>query len=312
VNGYSEVILYASDFQGFDLELSDREIYNDIRSNCDITEILTIRPDATPEFFDRYEASGWDYNIEPGEVREIIVNAKDGVSNVVWLNVEDISAHPITQFGWTKEECEALGGIWNIGPWGNPAGPSQCFLPSSLAPVHIEVTDYSDYTCTVTVENLSEDYPISIFFHVAYLALSSEKRYLKLRSINEESIAKYGRRTMDLDWPLGMHPTMMQMMIDNYRDRYSEPVCFASLLIEGKDDYIISQILSLKIDDRVRIIHDGLEMDEEFFVNNLSISHDVSGLLEGAFQLEGVRDSERLSFFIWDTSLLDEGDVWAP
>jgi len=46
----------ANELRDFTLEISDREIYNDIRAKCDVTEILTVRPDATPDLLLAFKA----------------------------------------------------------------------------------------------------------------------------------------------------------------------------------------------------------------------------------------------------------------
>ena len=296
----------ANQLQSFILELSDREIYNDVRSECDITAILDIRPDATPELFEQFTIQGGpEGEIAYGETVYNTVTAPTDYVEIVWLSIVSYSASPVTQFGWPQEVCEALGGDWIDGI------PSICHLPSSLAPIRITITGRTATSCTVKIENRS-DYAIRCIYFVSYLALSPERRYIKLRSIDETSIRKYGRRAMDLRWPLGQHPVTMQSMIDTYCTRYSEPVCIASMTLEGEIDAKITQILTLQIDDKPQIIHPGLEMDKEFFINSLTVSYDRegSGILTGTFDLEQVRTMEESTIFTWDVSEWDDGDVW--
>jgi hypothetical protein len=207
---------------------------------------------------------------------------------------------------WTQEECEALGGYWRI-----HQGFVMCTLPHSLGPAEFNIVQHTESYCIVEVTNLSEEYAIAFSCYVEYLALTPENRYIKLRSINEESIQKYGRRTMDLPWQMGMHPTIQQGIIDGYCARYSEPVSMVSMTVEGKDDDMIEKILNLKIDDKHEFIHFGLDMIEQFFINNLDVHHDINGLLEGVYDLEQVRDMERTTFFTLDSSLLNSEDVLA-
>jgi len=439
-------IYNANQLKDFTLEISDREIYNDIRAECDITEILTVRPDATPELFEEFtigegyyglgvgqtsddwiyprgysdpdskwddEINAYDNYIETtattvdtgsylelyppasingdkirlyargedagaaslnpnvtidiyfdegwtnifsgnitkntwvtktftkceveivrikwdggdggvkfflgelhfygpasttGNVVNITVTAPAGHTEIVWLNIVSYSASPVTVLGWGQGACEQLGGEWRDG------NPTICLLPSSLiqGKIEIEITKREARSCTIQVTNNS-DYSIGIWFDVAYLALTPETRYIKLRSINATSIEKYGRRAMDLKWSLGITPNAMQSLIDAYCTRYCEPICFASKTLEGETDAKITQILNMRIDDKHEIIHPGLAMDEEFFVNsiNISFSREGTGILTGTFGLEQVRDIEKTTYFTLDVSQLDSAHVLA-
>lgn len=298
------MILNANQLKDFTLDISDREIYNDIRAACDVTEILTVRPDATPELFLSFEASAWAEPIAKNSTLDIIATADEDHSEIVWLEITDYSFHPETILGWGQGACELLGGIWT---YSTPLGTSLCRLPQSTveADMEWEIIKREDTTCTIRVTNNS-DYDVRGVWKVAYLALTPETRYIKLRSINQVSIDKYGRRAMDLVWPLGITPNTMQSLIDNYCVRYCEPVCLASTTLEGETDAKITYILNMRIDDKHEIIHPGLSMDEEFFVNNLSVSfnREGTGLLTGTFGLEQVRDMEKPQLFILDASVL--------
>lgn len=297
----------ANQLKNFALEISDREIYNDIRAECDVTEILTVRPDATPEFFDSFTVGNGEYGIEKEATFNLIIAAPSEHSEIVWLDIVDYSASPVTLFGWGQGACEELGGEWRDGD------SPMCLLPSSLAKVTLKIITRGTNSCTVRVENKS-DYAIGIWVDVSYIALTPETRYIKLRSTNVASIAKYGRRAFNLTWPLGITPVAMQSLIDNYCARYCEPVSLASMTLEGNTDAKITQILNMRIDDKHQIIHPGLSMDEEFFVNNVSglFSREGTGLLTGTFSLEQVRAMENLTLFIIGTSLIGGAHVIAP
>lgn len=305
---FDETILLASEFQDLSLDLSEREIYNDIRANCDITEILTLRPDATPEFFDKYHASEIVRGIPPYTTQYVTLYPAEGRFKVVWQDISNLGGRPM-ELGWSEDDCLALGGRY-YPPIGDTSR-SVCYLPATLAEYSVTIYQRAETYCTVRITNDCA-FSINVWFDVDYLALSSDKRYQKQRAVNEASIPKYGRRTMDLDWPLGMHPTTMQQIIDNYCARHCEPISVIGLTVKGKDDERIAKILALAMDDRVRIVHELLGINEQFFVTNIAISHDVNGLLEGSYQLEQVRDSERLLLFTLDLSLLDGEEVLAP
>lgn len=297
----------ANRMQSFALEISDREIYNDIRAECDITKILTIRPDATPEFFEIFEAIGDAEGLEYGQTINVTVNADTDHSEIAWLELTRYTSVPETQFGWTQEQCEALDGIYREAP----IGPPMCLLPSSLAPLSCRIlTRHSNYVI-VEVENLS-DYTVRGSVYVSYTAVTSDLRFLKLRSVDETSMRKYGRRVMDLVWPLGQHPVTMQSMIDLYKTRYSEPVSMAEMTIEGINAANVAAILELRMDGKHQFIHPRLEMDQEFFVNHITggLNREGTNLLSGTFSLEQVRTIEEPAIFTWDVSAWDDGDIW--
>jgi len=310
-------IINANQLMGFTLEISGREIYNDIRAKCDVTEILTVRPDATPDLFLPFTASTISQQIEPREqtapftptTAELIATADPDHSEIVWGAIVDYSFHPETILGWGQGACEELGGWWR---YSSRLGTSLCSLPQSLVDqdVEFEIVDKGDTTCTIEVINNS-DYLLRGKWYVSYIALTPETRYIKLRSTNTASIAKYGRRAMNLDWPLGIVPVAMQALIDNYCARYCEPVSMASMTLEGDTDAKITQILDMDIDNKHQIIHAGLDMDQEFFVNSLSglFSREGSGMLTGTFGLEEVRAMEELTIFTLDVSELDGDHV---
>ena len=299
----------ANQLRDFTLEISDREIYNDIRAECDVTEILTVRPDATPEYFETFELrlQPPEGRMDVGETVEVTESVPADHIEIVWLDITRTTANPETLLGWPQSACEELGGYWK---YSSKLGTSLCMLPASLAEIRAEIISRSDTSVTVEIENLC-DYAIRCSVYVGYMAVTPETRYIKLRSTDEDSIAKYGRRAMDLVWPLGIAPNTMQSLIDNYCERYCEPACLASMTLEGETDTKIDQILNMRIDDKHEIIHPGLDMDEEFFVNNISVSfnREGTGILTGIFGLEQVRDMEKTTFFILDVSQLDSAHV---
>lgn len=309
------MIFNATDLQGFTLEISDREIYNDIRAECDISEILTLRPDATPEFFDliRVRSSIPHSNpLVPGETRDFTVYAESEHIEIVWQTAW-AECTPVSLRGLTEAECYALGGEAWWYPWGNPSIPSMCELPNNFAKINDDIVQRAGRYIVVEVTNRG-DWSVIGSIYAEYLGLTPEKRYLKLRSVDETSIAKYGRRVMDLIWPLGQHPNTMQSMLDSYCARYSEPVCMARMTLEGSDDAKITQLLSLKVEDKHQIIHPRLDMDEEFFINNLNVSYQREGdnILRGVYNLEQVRASEELTLFLIGSSLIGGAHVIAP
>ena len=302
-------IFNANQLRDFTLEISDREIYNDIRAECDVTEILTVRPNATPDLFLPFTASTGSQLIEANSEAELTATADEDHSEIVWGSIVEYSFAPETILGWGQGACEQLGGDW----WYSTSlGTSLCMLPQSLVQSDVEwkIVSRDETTCTIRVTNDS-DYLLRGLWKVSYIALTPETRYIKLRSINQDSIDKYGRRAMDLVWPMGITPNAMQSLIDNYCERYCEPVCLASMTLEGETDTKIDQILNMRIDDKHEIIHTGLDMDEEFFVININglFNREGTGILTGTFGLEQIRDMEKTTLFTLDVSQLDSAHV---
>lgn len=302
----------ANQLKSFALEISAREIYNDIRSECDVTAILTVRPDATPDLFETFRAGAWAEPILAGTTQQIVATADPDHSEVVWQDISSFSFGPETLLGWGQGACEELGGYWR---YSSMLRTSLCSLPQELVDqdVEFEIVHRGDTTCTIELTNNSA-YDIRGVWYVQYIAVSPELRYIKQRATNTVSIRKYGRRVMNLPWPLGITPTQMQSLIDNYCERYSEPVSLASMSLEGDTDAKITQILGIRIDDKHEIVHAGLDMTQEFFVNSIAgqFDRDGKGILTGTFSLEEVRDMEGTTFFLINTSLIGGAHVIAP
>jgi len=301
----------ANEMKSFALEISAREIYNDIRSECDVTEILTVRPDATPDLFLNYEASTGSVQIEAASTIELTAEADPDHTEIVWGSIVEYSFAPDTLLGWGQGACEELGGYWR---YSTKLGTSLCSLPQSLVDqdVEFEIINRGDTSCTIEVINNSA-YLLRGLWKVSYIAVSPETRYIKLRSYDQDSIYKYGRRVMNLPWPLGITPTQMQSLIDNYCERYSEPVPLGSMVLEGYNDAKVTQILGMRIDDRHTIVHPGLAMNQNCFINSIACEFDRSGsgLLTATYSLEQVRDMENTELFIIGSSLIGGAHVIA-
>lgn len=279
--------LNGCDMSDLELSFGEREIYNDIRAECDLTAILELRPDATPDYFTTFTAEAYIGHANPvavGETRQIIASVNPDHTNIQWLNiVPEIGV--ATQMGMGEAECDSLGGSWHQS---QNESNQFCMLPREYAEYKYREISRTATTFTIEIENTG-DYELVGWFDIEYLAVSPETRYVKLRSIDDTSIEKYGRRVMNLVWQLGITPLAMQGLIDDYCERYAEPVVFARLTLIGKTDTLISRILDTHIDDAITLTNSDLELDHDFWVNQVQIIHRVDGLLEGLFELEQVR-----------------------
>lgn len=318
------MIFNAYDLRNFTLDISDRNIYNDIRSETDVTEETEVQGDGTPEAYQEIEIDK-DGSIKvvvaANSTADVTFTAEAGHTEITWLSTEIYWATRTKEYGLSEVDCEAEDGTW-YEPYGSY--PSACFFPQIAGTVNIKFIVRGETTATARVTN-PYNYeirakPKAIYRHLVQEAIEGARtiqthtRTLTVRSTDETSTRKYGRRVMNLVWPLGQTQEQTQSLIDSYKDRYCEPVCFASMALEGSTDARITQILGMDIDDKHEIIHPGLDMDKEFFVNNLNVTlnREGTGLLTATFGLEQVRDMEELTFFIIDSSLIGGTHVISP
>jgi len=314
----------ATDLNQFTLEISDRDIYNDIRSETDVTTETEVQGDGTPEAHQEIEVPR-DGNIKvvvAANSSELVTfTVETGHTDITWLSAEISYATRTKEYGLSEVDCEAEDGTW-YEPYGEE--PSCCYYPDIAGTISIRFTVRGRTTATARVTN-PYDYeirakPIAIYQHLVQEAIEgavtieTHTRTLTIRSTDATSIRKYGRRVMNLVWPMGQSEEQAQSLIDAYKDRYSEPVSLASMVLEGSTDAKITQILDMDIDDKHQIIHPGLDMDQEFFVNNIGITlnREGTGILTGTFGLEQVRAMEETTFFIINTSLIGGTHVIAP
>jgi len=283
--------------QAISVDYSDREIYNDIRTECDIAAILIVSPETTPEFMSPHTISQ-TIVIPPNTTETFILEARADEVGVYFLDVwvENISIAPLS--GYTESTCEAIeAGTQYQGEWISPL----CYVtPRPSRIFHYNTTYATDRSMAwADVKNNygTSGHPafsVAVTMSASYVALDPDQRYIKIYASDDASIAKYGRRTMDLVWPLGQTPTDMQGIIDRYLERHSEPVPFVQITVLGKNDLFQARITEAEVNDRLWLPCPPMDMDEEFWLNNLACQHDArQGILEATFDLEEVRDMER-------------------
>ena len=275
------MILYESDISEFILELSDREIYNDIRSDTGISNTETVideDPTYSTKTFHCYTGLPAD---DKAYRDTLYASANNALS-------------------WWIHKSYA-GTTWTYEPYYK---------------YYIKIVSQDSSKCTIEYKNTGSlgatlEYSVSYRYKTSEGSSHEVTNYstLTVRATDDVSIAKYGRRVMNIVWPLGQTQEQMQSLVNSYLERYKEPVPIATITLQGKSDELIKNILMLKISDRVRIIYDLLGLDGEFFVNNLDITHDVQGILEGRYELEYARANEANSIFTLDVSELDGADI---
>jgi hypothetical protein len=317
------------------IELNDREIYNDIRSKIDITEETTTVGDGTPAGYNLwflYAPGPYNTinNLLPGESRDITLYAKLGHTNVTWLKVWCRGASPDSIYDLSQSECVGLGGNWY--PPYDPSFPayshSICYFPPNTDQITVSILSQGTvvigtttrYYITIRVVNtsaLKSDAMVEVIYqYLAQEAIDGQvtvetmRRTLTVRATDATSIAKNGRRVMNLTWPLGQTQDQMQSLVEGYLERYKGAVAVGTMRIQGSTDALVVEILTRKVSDRITINHTTLSMVAvDFFINSVDIVHDTEGLLEATWQLEQVRVMESASIFTLDTSLLDGPDI---
>jgi len=302
------------------IKLDEREIYNDIRSTIDITEQTETPGDSTPAEYQEvevYQDGARRATVGAYGTLEAPFTANPGHTNITWLRAYISDATRSMEYGLSKSECEARGGTW----YGSTESyySSACYYPDIRGMISIRFKTWGKTTAIAKITNPYNyeitTYPKAVYQYLTQEAwqgpaiIETETRTLTVRAIDDTSIAKYGRRVMNLTWPLGQTQTQMQSLVNGYRDRYKEPIVTATVRIQGSTDALVEQILTRKISDRITINHTILAMSANFFINSVDTTHDSGGLLEATWQLEQVRDMEAGSIFTLDISALDGPDI---
>ena len=94
---------------------------------------------------------------------------------------------------------------------------------------------------------------------------------LEVYASDDESITKYGKRTLNLTWPLGETEVVAQSIVDSYLAKYKEPFPTISVTFWATDD-LIDRLLSRHISDRVEIISTLAKFDADCFIDKIDIS----------------------------------------
>jgi len=282
-------------------EIDDRKIYNDIRSEIDIstttiitdqdatyetTSIGTITNNLLPGYDIRNAASP----IELNETIEVYIYSRIGQAAADWLSAE----------------------------------ASYCILDEAtdqLLTIVCEVTILEKFSDKVKISVTEPGaVPDGIHASVSKSAVYSYQvlptithpetntKTVTIQSTDATSIAKYGRRVMNLTWPLGQTQNQMQSLIDGYLALYKDPRPYLSMTLQGKNDTLIQQILTRKVSDAVTIINDRLGLlapGKDFFINSVNVIHDCHDVLTGNYVLEEIPAIQSVPIFKLDISELD-------
>jgi hypothetical protein len=273
------------------LEINQRKIYNDIRSQIDVTEETTTTTDTTYE----------DYLVSKRINLVLAVGAS--------IDVEIQTRNPATGVTWLAGDTDAQGSAYS--------STSGWVKLTTVLLSSREAGNYGYGTYRIT-NNQSESMrtdALNAWYRYekteAKVRTDTNQITIQVRATDETSIAKYGRRVLPLNWPLGQTQQQMQTLVEAYLEKYKEPVPLLSPLhIQGSTDALIEQIFTRQISDRITVTNTELGLaGGEFFINKISANYAWDGLLECDWECEQARDTELASFFTLDTSELDGTDI---
>lgn len=267
-------------------ELSDREIYNDIRAEIGISKTETV-VDEDPLYAWRI----WEYKVRIG-----------GGQGFCRLRTYYADAHNAITWKLTVDDA---------------------YYNDFYDTYDYNKRPYYDYTCVI---NESDDnhavvktcntgsitcyvaYTIKYKFLVSEGATHEEINYqtLTVRALDAGSIAKYGRRVMNLTWPQGASVDEMQMIADAALARYKEPGPVLRVTMQGKTDAVATEIFTREISDVISVICAELGMaSTDFYIDSISIRDTATKIPVCTWLLTGQRTEEVTGFFTIDTDFID-------
>lgn len=263
-------------------EVSDREIYNDIRAEIGITKSETV-VDADP----LYEWKVWKYRERIG-----------GGQGFCRLRTYKADNHNAITWKLTVDDAYYYTGYYEKQPYYD----------------YTCVVDESDNDhCVIKVCNTGSN-TCHIVYTIKYKYLASEGatheeiayQSLTVRATDATSIARYGRRVMNLTWPQGATVDEMQMIANAALERYKEPVPVLHVTIQGKNDELATQIFTREISDVISVVCDNLGMaSTDFYIDKISIRDTAVGIPVCTWLLTGQRTEEVTGYFTIDTDFID-------
>ena len=266
------------------LEFSDRNIYNDITSQIEVN--LTPVTTTTPAV----------YGADVPTIHEVISLA-DGES--------------VTRTFYTQNGRSALS-------WSVLSTASAMKMDDNSAvglPIHIDSSNST--SATVTVTNNKGFYVFLMFLLCSYRYLKTGattntitgSETLMVRESDSISIGLYGRRAMNLAWPMGQTQAQTNELARAYLAKYKDPVPKVTLTVKGSTEELIYQILNRRVSDLITVVNNALGLYADFFINTVNVSQSVGGLLMATWELEYARSMEVARIFTLDNSNLDGTDV---
>lgn len=259
-------------------ELSEREIYNDIRSEIGVT------------------------------VSETVVDADANYTWKVWHRYGFLPAPGYTNYRYFTATVQTplAWAVQNVSVYDQDRNPYYDY--------EYELEDTNDdLTKAFRTKNTGIKYG-SIEFEVKYKYLSAEEvsheeythNTLQVRAADNTSIDKYGRRVMNLIWPQGTEEADMQGLVDADLARYKEPYARLVLTLIGKDATNQAIIYGAEISDIMTVTCTKLGLTAtSYFIDAISIKDNLATIPIGTFELVAKRTVESTGFFVIDTDSID-------
>lgn len=283
--------------------IDDRKIYNDIRSEIDISEtVVVLDEEATYSTFDTHDLVGiagdppyenfWHDLAPSANVEHYVYASKKHWGYVTnWMSVY-VRAYYL-QDGYVYLSSQFEVPITETYKYDGGAGYDYKALASIT---NNESVNYSVYFLYAIYE-----------YQVAPIVTHNETNtYTVVVNVTDSSsIQKYGRRELNLTWALGQTQQQMEAIIAKYLALLKEPLPYLSMILKGSTDALILQILSRKISDRITIVNTRLGLNADFFINSVNVYHDNQGVLTGEYSIEEVPEIYSASLFTLDSSALD-------
>ena len=263
--------------KSFSYEVSDREIYNDIRSETSISITETV-VDEDADYKWRY----WTRTSRlPAPANSTFKFFTASMLNPILWQLKDVSAKDSSGSPYYNYEIE------------------------------LQDTN-NDLTKAVRIKNTGSLNGCRIRFALEYKYLATEEvtsevtvySTLTTRAFDETTILKYGRRVMNLTWPQGSTDEVVQGLCDSNKERYKEPYAYATLKLEGDSAAKRAIIYAAEISDIMTVTDDDSYMPAtSFYIESIDIDIDINRVNTpiANFGLVALRAAESTGFFKFDS-----------
>lgn len=273
-------------------ELDDREIYNDIRSET-IVESEEEIDDSHWEEGTITTTRGTSYYASDTAKEHMSLLGlpsdvtREDVISVTWSG----ELHHKGGSGWTITDCNLSVRLHDT--------LKRCYV---MVPVDTGPSGYPDlYNGDLHITYNGEEWAEESHLETVYTTIS-------VHAEDVLSMAKYGRRSMNLIWPAGANEVQSQSIVDSYCTRYSEPVARCLVTLIGKNDTLRLQMLIRTMSDKITLISSHLGLSTDFWINKVDYQDFPDRLPQVVWVVEQVRAEEEAGVFTIDTSFID-GDA---
>jgi hypothetical protein len=256
------------------LDLDDRDIYNEVRSQIDLT-VTTVVPDSgnlfadktvqyssTSDLFPDIHPASTHFNLDPSESKALTIYVEPGDTQITWGDVSAIGVDYVTlaQVAW---------------------------IPPIVS------SDQKSITLTVTNPSASHIMAFialtATYNYLAVGATSHEEtgmQTLLVKATAAESQQKYARRSMTLAWPVGQSQEETAAIATDTLNKKSEPKPRLTGHLQGTTDELIVQMLIRLIGDRITVVSTALAMSQDFYIASIHLEHAVGDVLKADWGLE--------------------------